>query len=103
MNSQMRKGAIELCVLSLIQKEDWYGYDIIKKISECFAITGDTIYPILRRLTKNQYLSTYTAPSPQGPKRKYYKITSTGRTHYEELKTEWLNLTHQVFEIIKED
>lgn len=103
MNSQMRKGAIELCVLSLIQKEDWYGYDIIKKISECFPVTGETIYPILRRLTKNQYLSTYTAPSPQGPKRKYYKITSTGRAHYGELKTEWLNLTEQVFELIKED
>ncbi|KDN91333.1 PadR family transcriptional regulator (plasmid) [Bacillus velezensis] len=103
MNSQIRKGAIELCVLSLIQKEDLYGYDIIKKISERFPITGDTIYPILRRLTKNQYLSTYTIPSPQGPKRKYYKITSTGKAQYGELKTEWLNLTHQVFEIIKED
>lgn len=61
MSSQLRKGALELCVLSLLLYEDLYGYELIKIISETFPVSEGTIYPILRRLTKNNYLKTYTA------------------------------------------
>ena len=52
MSSQLRKGALELCVLSLLLYEDLYGYELIKIISETFPVSEGTIYPILRRLTK---------------------------------------------------
>ncbi|AIW31655.1 PadR family transcriptional regulator [Bacillus velezensis] len=102
MSSQLRKGALELCVLSLLLYEDLYGYELIKIISETFPVSEGTIYPILRRLTKNNYLKTYTAASDQGPSRKYYKVTEEGAFYHQTLKSEWLDLSEKVNSIIKE-
>ena len=55
MNSQYKKGILELCVLSLIEQEDLYGYEIVQRISPRIEVTESTIYPLLRRLTKEGY------------------------------------------------
>ena len=59
MNTQFRKGVLEICVLALISKKDMYGYEIVHNISKVIDVNEGTIYPILRRLTKDLYFETY--------------------------------------------
>ena len=75
MNSQFKKGILELCVLSLLSRKDYYGYELISKISERIYISDGTIYPILRKLSKEGFFTTYLRESQEGPPRKYYRIT----------------------------
>ena len=59
MVTQFKKGVLELCVLSLISKKDCYGYEIVDLISRGIELSEGTIYPLLRRLTKEEYCTTY--------------------------------------------
>ena len=58
MNTQFRKGIIEMCVISLIDKNDMYGYEIVQSLAEFTDINEGTIYPILRRITKEGSFTT---------------------------------------------
>ncbi len=89
MNTQFKKGIIELCVLSLISKKDMYGYEVVKEIATDMDVTENTIYPILRRLTKEGDFSTYTKVSDGSKERKYYHITDEGKIHYENMVKGW--------------
>ena len=89
MNTQFRKGVLEICVLTLISKKDMYGYEIVQNISKVIEVNEGTIYPILRRLTKEEYFETYILESNEGPARKYYKITDKGIENLDRLKNEW--------------
>ena len=89
MNTQFKKGIIELCVLSLISKKDMYGYEVVKEIATDMDVTENTIYPILRRLTKEGNFSTYTKVSYGSKERKYYQITDEGKIHYENMVKGW--------------
>ena len=59
MNTQFRKGAIEMCILALIDHRDRYGYELVQAIAVYMEINEGTVYPILRRLTQEGYVSTY--------------------------------------------
>ena len=89
MNSQFKKGIIELCVLSFISKKEMYGYELVEEISSYINISENTIYPILRRLTKENNFTTYIKESTSGPPRKYYKITIKGKERCKNLKEEF--------------
>ncbi|EFF63196.1 PadR family transcriptional regulator [Turicibacter sanguinis] len=89
MNSQYKKGILELCVLSLIEQEDLYGYEIVQRISPRIEVTESTIYPLLRRLTKEGYCRTYMRDSSEGPARKYYVITTVGKKHLSKMVGDW--------------
>lgn len=89
MNSQYKKGILELCVLSLIEREDLYGYEVVQRISPRIEVTESTIYPLLRRLTKEGYCETYMKESTEGPQRKYYQITEFGRDHLIKMVQDW--------------
>ncbi len=102
MNSQFKKGVLEICVLALLDKEDRYGYELVQKISSHIEISEGSVYPLLRRLTKEGYFTTYLRESTEGPSRKYYQLTQTGREYLYELIEEWDQFTHQVNQIIKE-
>lgn len=102
MNVQFKKGALTLCVLVLAARKDRYGYELVKAISDKFLISEGTVYPLLRRLTKDDYFSTYIAESPEGPARKYYKLTDKGRTYMIEQLEEWRDFSKGVNRIIKE-
>lgn len=78
MNTQLKKGVLELCVLELLRMKDRYGYELVAEISKCVEISEGTIYPLLRRLKNDGYVSTYLKESTEGPPRKYYKLTQTG-------------------------
>lgn len=89
MNTQFRKGVLEICVLTLISKKDMYGYEIVQNISKVIEVNEGTIYPILRRLTKEGYFETYILESNEGPARKYYKLTAEGKNNLNKLIKEW--------------
>jgi len=100
MNAQFKRGIVELCVLSELIMEDMYGYKIINNISKDIDVNENTIYPILRRLTKEGYFTTYLVESDQGAPRKYYKVTKKGFNHYLELRDSWDQFIGGVYEIL---
>jgi len=95
--AQMRKGVLELCVLSIIEEQEAYPSDIIGRLKQAELIVVEgTLYPLLSRL-KNAELLTYTwKESKTGPPRKYYHLTDTGAVFLENLKGTWKNLTKAV-------
>ncbi len=100
MNAQFKRGIVELCVLSELVQEDMYGYMIINNISDHLDVNENTIYPILRRLTKEEYFTTYLKESKIGAPRKYYKITKKGFEYYLQLRDSWDSFIGGVYEIL---
>ena len=91
MESQLKRGLIEICVLAAIRKQDSYGYQIIKDISPYLSISESTLYPILKRLESNGNLTVYSIEH-NGRLRKYYQITQAGLGKIEDFKQEWSKL-----------
>lgn len=89
MSTQLRKGVIEICVLTLINDRDMYGYEIVENISRVMSVKESTIYPLLRRLTTEGNFETYMVKSEGGPDRKYYRITDYGKGNLSTLVKEW--------------
>lgn len=102
MNVQFKKGVLELCVLVLLDKQDRYGYELVQKISEQISISEGSVYPLLRRLTKEGYFTTYLKESSEGPPRKYYKLTDSGRSFLYKSLQEWQEFSNGVNRIIEE-
>lgn len=94
---QMRKGILELCILSIIQRGDLYASDIISELksAEMIVVEG-TLYPLLTRLKNADLLSYRWEESTSGPPRKYYSLTKEGEKFLGELKTTWTNLQQTV-------
>lgn len=101
MDTQFKKGVLELCVLSILQKKDYYGYELVQKISKTISISEGTIYPLLRRLQKEGLLKTYFRESSEGPSRKYYQLTKKGKEREKELKSEWKSFDVKIKELMK--
>jgi PadR family transcriptional regulator, regulatory protein PadR len=102
MNAQFKRGIIELCVLSVLSAEDMYGYMVINKLSKYIDVGENSIYPILRRLTKDGCFVTYLEESPEGAPRKYYKMTEKGFLVYMRLREQWDAFIGGVYHIINE-
>ncbi len=101
MNIQFKKGVLELCVLALLAQKDCYGYEIVNDISKKISISEGTIYPLLRRLKNEGYVTTYLQESLEGPPRKYYKLTESGRKIYENMAEEWRVFTKDVNDFLE--
>jgi len=101
MDTQFKKGVLDICVLSTLKKKDHYGYELVHKISKDIAITEGTLYPILRRLKNEGYLQTYLKESNEGPSRKYYSLTKKGEYRAKELKAEWKDFEKKINNILK--
>lgn len=95
--SQMRKGVLEFCILSIIKQEEAYPSDIIDKMKDAnLSIFEGTLYPLLTRL-KNAGLLTYRwVESNSGPPRKYFSLTEEGAAFYDELSKTWNELVNAV-------
>ena len=96
MNSQFKKGVLELIVLVIVSKEDMYGYELVKQVSEAVHVNEGTIYPLLKRMTNEKYFESYLQESTEGPPRKYYKLTSLGRDYMHSLKEEWDSFSESI-------
>lgn len=88
MDSQLKRGLLDVCVLAAIKSEDSYGYQIIKDMKPYLALSESTLYTILKRLETAGMLTVRTAEHG-GRLRKYYHITEAGRQRIEEFKGEW--------------
>lgn len=80
---------LDALVLSVVSKEDTYGYKITQEIREAMDMSESTLYPVLRRLLKNNFLECYDQEY-MGRNRRYYKITDTGLQQLEDYQSEWL-------------
>lgn len=89
MNSQLKKGVLELCVLSKLASKDMYGYELYQQLDKTLKISESTIYPILRKLVKELLCTTYLKESNEGPPRKYFKLTDLGNAKLKILINEW--------------
>ena len=103
MNVQYKKGVLELCVLALLKKEDFYGYDISERLSKQVDIADGTVYPILRKLKSDGLVTTYLSEESGGPPRKYYSLTELGKEEYQSARAEWLSFAKAVKTLLEED
>lgn len=103
MSTQLKKGVLEMVVLSKIVHKDTYGYDIYQEISSNMLISESTIYPILRKLTKEGFCETYLRESSEGPPRKYFKITKLGKKRLDGLRADWTKFQRVVNLMIRSD
>jgi PadR family transcriptional regulator, regulatory protein PadR len=89
--SQLRRGALEYCVLALLEPGERYGFDLVRTLGSIDGmVTGEgTLYPLLARLKKEGHVATSWRESDAGPPRKYYAITAQGRRALAEFTTEW--------------
>ncbi len=88
MDIQLKRGILEVCVLSALLSADSYGYQIIKDVSPYLTISESTLYPILRRLESAGCLTTYSLEH-SSRLRKYYSITPQGVARIQEFLKEW--------------
>ncbi len=100
--AQMRKGVLEYCILLVLNQEPLYSINIIQDLKEAKMIVVEgTLYPLLTRL-KNDGLLTYRwEESTQGPPRKYYELTESGRKFLSELEGSWSDLVEAVGKVKK--
>lgn len=103
MNSQYKKGVLELCVLSLLKKKDCYGYEISEYLASHIDIADGTVYPILRKLKADGMLSTYLQEESGGPPRKYYSLTEFGEESFAADRDEYLKFANAVLALLSED
>ncbi len=102
MNNQFKKGVLELCVLELVRRKDFYGYEQVQEISRDIDISEGALYQILRRLSKEGIFETYLEESDGGPPRKYYRITDDGKERAEAVRREWEDFLERVDRILNE-
>ena len=103
MNTQYKKGVLELCVLALLRQRDCYGYEISEIFSRRIDIADGTVYPILRKLKADGLLTTYLQEESGGPPRKYYKLTELGRETYQNDRAEYLNFAQSVRTLLEDE
>ena len=102
MDMQLKRGLLDVCVLAAIQNTDSYGYQIIKDLKPCAALSESTLYTILKRLESGKMLTVRTAEHG-GRLRKYYRITNEGLGRIEDFKTEWKEIISIYQFVTKED
>ena len=102
MNIQLKKGALELCVVSILSKKDYYGYELVKELHKHIDVTEGAIYPLVKRLEKEGYLISYLSQSKEGPVRKCYSMTTEGEKREAILKQDWIEFCKGINSIVCE-
>lgn len=102
MDVQLKRGILDVCVLSAIKNEDSYGYKIIKDVKPYVELSESTLYTILKRLEAANMLTVWTAEH-NGRLRKYYRITDAGRQRIADFKEEWKEIMSIYRFVTRED
>ena len=97
---QLKKGALELCVLALLHQKDNYAYEIAARLADAIGMGEGTIYPLMRRLQMDGLVETYLVESPAGPPRKYYKLSEAGRASFISQQAAWGSFSGAVNDIL---
>ena len=95
LDPQMKRGLLEACVLSALARGDSYGYKIVKDLSVCVQVSESTLYPVLRRLQKDECLEVYDREC-SGRTRRYYKVTSRGWAQLHLYESEWRSYSDKI-------
>lgn len=100
LKSQMRKGILEYCILSIIDRKEAYTSDILDALKKAdLLVVEGTLYPLLSRLKNEGLLSYRWQESTSGPPRKYFTLTDEGKSILAQLKDEWLNINSSIEKI----
>ena len=102
MDGQLKRGLLDVCVLTAIKDEESYGYKIIKDVKPYIEISESTLYTILKRLESARMLTVRTAEH-DGRLRKYYRITKSGLSRLDDFKDEWREVMLIYQFVTKED
>lgn len=97
---QLGGALLDVCVLSILDREDTYGYKLTQEVRQAMDISESTLYPVLRRLQKDGDLVTYDEPF-QGRNRRYYKLTEAGIDKLHAYKQEWEDYKKRVDRVIR--
>ena|SRR6185436_11440290 len=102
--TQLRKGLLELAILNVLGGGALYGYDIVRRLGDVdgLVITDGTVYPILSRLRNEEYVETFIEESPNGPARKYYRLSARGREELRRMNQHWQRLHEALGTLRKE-
>ncbi len=89
--TQLRRGVLEFCVLSLLQDGRLYGFDLVRRLAdlEGLVVSEGTIYPLLSRLRRDGWVETTWVESDAGPPRRYYSVTGDGRQALTRFADDW--------------
>lgn len=101
--SQLLKGVLDMCLLSLLRDEPGYGYEMVRTLSRngLELASEGTIYPVLSRLQRRGLVEGFLVESPEGPARKYYRITDSGRRMLDQWIEEWRRLVDATDRILE--
>ena len=101
--TQLLKGVLDGCVLSVIEKEVVYGYVLSQKLQQAGLkdVSEGTIYPVLLRLQKNGFIMGELRPSDSGPNRKYYEITAEGKQALKDIRAEWEAIAEPITNLLR--
>jgi PadR family transcriptional regulator PadR len=96
--SQLLRGVLDAAVLAVVQRQDGYGYDVVRRLrAGGLADVGDaSVYGTLRRLYRGGALTSYVVPSEEGPHRRYYGITEVGSARLSEARENWTEFARTV-------
>ena len=100
MDAQLKRGLVEVSILTLLSRGDSYGYQLIKDIEPILELSESTLYPVLRRLEAAECLSVYSVEH-NSRLRKYYRITDAGRQRIADFIQEWADVK-KVYDFIAE-
>jgi PadR family transcriptional regulator, regulatory protein PadR len=102
--SQMRRGAIEYCVLALLREEEMYGFELTRALAAADGLVTSegTVYPLLARLRREGLVETFWRESSQGPPRRYYRLTSDGKVALEAFVLQWRRFRDTVDGLLEE-
>jgi PadR family transcriptional regulator len=102
--SQLRRGALEFCVLALLQREETYGFELVKALGQVDGLvtTEGTIYPLLARLRREGLVETTWRESESGPPRRYYRSTPEGRVALAAFTADWERFRNSVDTVLEQ-
>ena len=95
MDAQLKRGLTEACILKLLTRGDSYGYQLVREAEEVLSISESTLYPVLRRLQKDECLEVYDREC-SGRTRRYYKVTSRGWAQLHLYESEWRSYSGKI-------
>jgi PadR family transcriptional regulator PadR len=99
---QLKKGALDLCVLALLSRGESYGYEIASRLVGAVGMGEGTIYPLMRRMQNDGLVATRLEESSSGPSRKYYRLTAAGRAAFEAHRRDWRAFVNGVDQLLGE-
>ncbi|WP_087972822.1 PadR family transcriptional regulator [Oceanobacillus rekensis] len=101
----MMKGILDGCLLAIIKNKEVYGYELAEKLGEYgfLNFSEGTIYPLLLRMQKEQFVTSTLRKSTAGPKRKYYSLTEKGEEELERFTERWYHLQRNVNNVLNHE